>query len=87
MTENTTRVLLAPHEEERLRLRALMRRSDAFGTALNALEGEETAYPDVQDEYLEVLREEHRRAHEEFARYRAELGILGLARKNARKPV
>src|ERR671916_788871 len=62
MTENTTegRVRLAPHEEERLR--ALLRRSDAFGTALAALEGEETAYPDVHAEYVGVLWEEHRLA-------------------------
>jgi hypothetical protein len=86
MTENTTegRVRLAPHEEERLR--ALLRRSDAFGTALAALEGEETAYPDVHAEYVGVLWEEHRLAGEEFARYRAELGIPGPARKDARRP-
>ena len=86
MTENTTegRVRLAPHEEERLR--GLLRRSDAFSTALNALEGEETAHPDVHAGYVGVLREEHRLAGEEFARYRAELGIPGPAGKGARRP-
>ncbi len=51
-----------------------MLRSDAFGTALCAVEDEKTAYPDVNFEYLEILREEHRRAHEGFMAYRAELG-------------
>lgn len=53
----------------------LLRSSDAFGNALDALEDKGTAYPDGLAEYVEVLREEQRRAHEGFVRYRAEVGI------------
>jgi hypothetical protein len=78
-------VLLGPREEEWLR--ALMRRSDALGNALTALEGEESAYPDVMAEYVEIIREDFRQAHEQFWRYRTEAGIPDLpTRKNARKP-
>ena len=65
--------LLGPREEERLR--ALMRRSDALGNALDALQNEETAYPDVMAEYAEVIQEDFRQAHEAFSRCRDELGI------------
>ena len=58
-----------------------MRRSDAFSTALCAVEDEEHDYPDVKAEYLEVLQGEFRGAHEAFARYRAELGIPDRPRK------
>ncbi len=53
----------------------LMRRSDAFNNALAALEDEESAYPDAKAEYLEVLREAQQEAHEQFVRYRAEVGL------------
>ena len=76
--------LLGPREEERLR--ALMRRSDAFSNALCAVEDEEDVNPDVQAQYIEVIREEFREASEQFRRYRAECGIPGPAEKDARKP-
>ena len=72
---------LGPREAERLK--TLMRRSDAFGNALDALECEETIYPDVKAEYVGVLREEFRTASEQFSRYRAE---LGLPDRPSRKP-
>ena len=58
-----------------------MLRSAALGNVVDALEA--NAYP---AEYVEVLREEQRRAGEAFALYRAELGIPGPAGKDARKP-
>ena len=70
-------------EREKVRLRGLLLRSDALGNAVDALEAEATAYP---AEYVEVLREEQRRAGEAFALYRAEVGIPGPARKDARRP-
>ena len=77
--------LLGPREEERLR--ALMRRSDALGNALDALEDEESAYPDVMAEYVEVIREDFGQAHEAFSRYRDEVGLPDLpSRRNARRP-
>ncbi len=77
--------LLGPREEERLM--TLMRRSDAFNNALVALEGQEHAYPDVKAEYIGVLEEAHREAHEQFWRYRTEVGIPDRpSQKNERKP-
>jgi hypothetical protein len=38
----------------------------------------------VKAEYLEVIREAQEEASEQFARYRAEVGLPG--RKDARKP-
>ena len=85
MTEHGTRTEgrfeLAPQEEERLR--ALLRRSDAFANALDALEGTESAYPDVKAEYVEIIREEHGKAHEEFVAYKREVGVPDRPRKNA----
>ena len=82
MTENGTRTEGAElTEREGARLRGLMLRSDALGNAVDALEA--NAYP---AEYVEVLREEQRRAGEAFALYREEVGIPGPARKDARKP-
>jgi hypothetical protein len=63
---------LGPHEAERLM--GLMRRSDALNTAFFALKDAEHAYPDVKAEYLEVIREAQE-ASEQFARYRAEVGL------------
>ena len=86
MTENRPRGRhdLAPHEEERLR--ALLRRADALGNALDALEGQETAYPDTNAEYVEVMREEHRKANGEFAVCKRELVIPDRPGNNPRKP-
>ena len=73
-------------EREKGRMTALMRRSDALGNAVDALEREDAVYPGAVSGYLRVLREEKQLAHEAFALYREEVGIPGPARKDARKP-
>ncbi|CAA9455860.1 MAG: hypothetical protein AVDCRST_MAG01-01-5181 [uncultured Rubrobacteraceae bacterium] len=76
---------LGPREKERLM--GLLRRSDALGNALDALEQSESAYPDTKAEYVGLVREDFGRAAEAFSRYRAELGLPDLpSRKNASKP-
>ena len=70
---------LGPREEERLR--GLMRRSDALSAALDAVEREARAYPRYA-EYVEILREAHEEASEQFRRYRSEVGILVPPAKN-----
>ena len=65
----------------------LLRRSDALGNALDALERSESAYPDTKAEYVGVVREDFGRAAEAFSRYRAELGLPDRpGSRNARKP-
>ena len=76
---------LSPREKERLM--GLLRRSDALGNALDALEQSESAYPDTRAEYVGVVREDFGRAAEAFSRYRAELGLPDRpSSRNARKP-
>ena len=64
----------------------MIRRSDAFGNALDALETSESAYPDTRAEYVEIVREEFRQASEAFKRYRDEVGLPDPpSRKNSQK--
>ena len=77
--------LLGPRQEKRLM--GLMRRSDVLNTAFFALKDDEHAYPDLKGEHLEVIWEAREEASEQFARYRAEVGLPDLpGRKNSRKP-
>lgn len=64
---------LGPRERERLQ--GLLRRSDALNVALDAYERNPDEYPAQREEYLRVLREVNREAHEQFMRYRGEVGI------------
>ena len=76
---------LGPREKERLM--GLLRRSDALGNALDALEQSESAYPDTKAEYVGLVREDFGRAAEAFKRYRDEVGLPDRSgRKSARKP-
>ncbi len=75
---------LGPREEERLR--AMLRRSDAFNNALTAVVAEEGVREEVRAECVGVLEEAGREAHEAFMRYRAEVGLPDPVRKNARTP-
>ncbi len=79
-------VELGPREEERLR--AMMRRSDAFNNAVGAVLAEEDVREEIRAECLAVLEEACREAHEAFVRYRAEVGLPdNPLKKGARKPV
>jgi hypothetical protein len=68
----TERMQLTPREDERLL--ALMRRSDALGTACTALEDWGVDPKDIAD-VLEILTEMKTEAHEAFLRYRREIGL------------
>jgi hypothetical protein len=65
-------VQLSEREDERLL--ALMRRSDALGTACTALEDWGVNPKDIAD-VLEILTEMKTEAHEAFLRYRREIGL------------
>jgi hypothetical protein len=68
----TERMQLTPHEDARLL--ALMRRSDALGTASAALEDWDVDRQAIAD-VLEILAEMRTEAHEGYLNYRRELGI------------
>lgn len=73
---------LGPRERARL-----LRRSDAFGQAMDAYELDPHGDAETREETLEVLRGAHREANEQFRRYRAEVGLPDFpSRKNARRP-
>ena len=64
--------LVSEGEDERLK--ALMRRSDALGSACVAVEDWE-ARPEAVAKTLEVLREMRSEAHRDFMAYRREVGL------------
>jgi hypothetical protein len=68
----THRMQLTAREDERLL--ALMRRSDALGTACTAIEDWD-AGPEAIADVLEILTEMRTEAHEAFLRYRREIGL------------
>jgi len=72
MTEN---VKLRPQEKERLR--ALLRRSDALGYAHLTVSRQKWGDVDIKAGTLEALEEMIAEANERFASYRRELGIPG----------
>jgi hypothetical protein len=71
--------------EERQKLLTLLRRSDALGQAYDAVwDAEDRGSAEQKAETLWALGEMSAEAHEEFAAYRAELGIPDRpGRKNA----
>ena len=65
----------------------LLRRCDALGMGLDAYEQDPHDAAESREEVLGILREEHREAHEQFMRYRAEVGLPDPpSRKNAPGP-
>jgi len=64
---------LGPREEERLM--GLPRRADALSNALDRYEQNPHNYPEAREETLEILRRDYEEAHEQFLRYRDEVGL------------
>ena len=56
-------------------LRGLMTRADALSNAYMALKARRTDYPENVAPYLDVMRELKDDAHEQFVRYRREVGL------------
>jgi hypothetical protein len=63
------------HPREEARLRGLLRRDDALGTSYITVLDDERMYPEVKARTLEVLKEMHKEAQEQFTLYKAEVGI------------
>jgi hypothetical protein len=64
---------LHPREEERLR--RLLGRDDALGTAHLFVSDAKAIYTDARAHTLAVLEEMHKEVSEQFERYRAEVGL------------
>jgi hypothetical protein len=62
-------------EREEKRLRGLLRRCDALSTAHTVVLDNEGMYPEAKARTLEVLKEMHEEASEQFRLYKEEVGL------------
>ena len=62
-------------EREEKRLRGLLRRCDALSTAHTTVVDDEGMYPEAKARTLEVLKEMHEEASEQFRLYKEEVGL------------
>ena len=75
---------VATRESEKLL--GLLRRSDALSQAYDEVFDADWGNVEMQAQTLWALGEMSAEAHEEFAAYRAELGVPDRPRNHARKP-